>query len=71
MPEYECIDCHTKFTWQYPKPNRRCLDCSMKRMFTSIDQMQRKEGPFYEKWKERTDEARIQREYWIKCKKDK
>jgi len=52
-----CIDCGQEFENEGRRKKPYCLDCAFKRMREAAEQMQAREGPYYEKWLLSKDKA--------------
>lgn len=52
-----CRECEIEFEWERKKHNGLCLDCSVKKMMTVIEQLNKQEGPYYEKWLDSCNKA--------------
>lgn len=52
--KYICEDCGKEFIFERYKPEgrRTCIDCSYKRIEEAALQLHKREGPYYEKWKQ-------------------
>lgn len=53
----ECIDCGQEFENKGSRRKLYCYECAGKRMIEAIEQMSKREGPYYEKWLLSKDKA--------------
>lgn len=45
-----CVDCGNEFPKEELNRKGCCQECAMKRLREAAEQMEKREGPYYEKW---------------------
>ena len=56
-----CIDCNQEFARENLSRRGLCFTCSARRVGESVMQMQTKQGPLYEKFRQKLDERKERR----------